>query len=402
MATPLTGPISMSQIRAEAGLTGPISFSNIHVKRMAMDLLGSNSDLSRPVKMSNARGTQYFPPGDKSNIWLSGWYGSLVAATYKLVIAPGARVLGHPGNNALTVGQFPSGSVINIVNFGQILGHGGSIGQGATGGYGQPGGSCINADFSNQYTNLFNKPGGQVLGGGGGGGKGGVGGTGGRGGSGYYIATGQEGPYRSGQDTGVFRYVNGVTYWKWHQGGNNTQNFFSTAGDGVNQVNVGGDRYYRHVASGGLEIGVGGYFQSYEIYRQWDYQVWSGGGWGGGGGGGGDGGWGQGWNVAQSGPTQGGLAGGAGGSGPGGPGAGWGGTGGRGGDGAWGGGWGANGNTGATGWTGGTGGAGNGEGGGAGTGGSGGYSGGAGGYWGIFRGKGATSNEGQLLGNYAP
>jgi len=389
MATPTTGAISMSQVRAEAGLTGQISMSNATVRRMAATAYVGNTWATAPISLGSARATKVFR-GDNVNITLSDHYNKSAVTTYKCIVEPGARILNQYNSTgwALNTGAFPGASQIIIMNFGQFLGFGGR----ANGG---EGGHCIHANFANQWTSIFNKSGGLIYAGGGAGGYGGQGGTGGRGGGGYYVATQQEGPSSEATTHGVYRYTTGTTYWKWHADGWPYNNYFSTAGDGNNQVNHGPHRYYRGGQAATLYDPVFGYYNVYEIYRQWDYNVYTEGGWGGGGGGGGTGGNGQGWDIGQNAPS-GGLGGGGGTQG--GVNAGWGGTGGSGGPGGWGGGWGAYGQTGGQGNTGFTGGNGNNGGGGGGSPGAGGGGGGAPGFAYYINGRGGVNNEGAILG----
>lgn len=401
MATPNSGPISMSQVRLEAtgATSGAISFSNAAVRRMAMYTMhGGDTYLSQPAAMGNMRGVAYLR-SNQQNLTLTSVLAPSAARQYKLIIPPGISVGGTYGNYAINVGTFPAGSSIVIVCWGNILGHYGPIGQGTTSGYGQQGGGCVYAAYGSQWTGLYIKPGGQVYSGGGGGGKGGYGGAGGQGGTGYYVATAQEGPSSEATTHGVYRYVSSTaTYWKWHAAGWPYQNYFSSAGDGTNQVNIDQYRYYRHTNVGVQNDPVFGFYNIYEIYRQWDYNVYTSGGAGGNGGTGGDGGYGQGWDQAQTGPTNGGLTAGSPGAG-GGVNAGGGGTGGTGGVGGWGGGWGAYGFTGATGDAGGGGGNGNAAGGNPGAGGGGGYPGGPPGYWFVAGGgPSGANNEGSVAG----
>lgn len=392
----------MSQVMAEIGISGPVSFSDSRVRKMMMNprsgYYGSDY-LVNTASLGDARATRYYS-ANRQNIWLASEFTHAGGIFYKLIIDNGAQVGATAGNSALTIGQFPAGSNIVIVNYGNILGCSGGIGQGSTGGPGLEGGTALYAaDWGNQYTHVYNKSTGLIYGGGGGGGKGGTGGTGGRGGAGYYVATGQEGPFRNGTETGVYRFINGVTYWKWFAAGLPQENFFSGAGDGTDIVGHNGSTYYRHVASGGQEFSPGaGLYQAYEIYRRWNYNVGTEGGWGGAGGLGGDGGRGWGWDYQSNGPTNGGLNAGRAGGTQGGANAGWGGWGGTGGAGGWGGGWGAAGAAGNNGNPGETGGAGNNGGGQGGSWGTGGFSGGQPGYHVRLNGRGGLANEGGVLG----
>lgn len=94
-----------------------------------------------------------------------------------LVVVNGGVTIGGRGNYALIYGQFPSGSSIEVNNYGSIQGYGGGQNSGG-------GGSAVYGIFGSQRMVMRNY--GQVFGGGGGGG---VGGTGGTGGPGYYINT---------------------------------------------------------------------------------------------------------------------------------------------------------------------------------------------------------------------
>jgi hypothetical protein len=108
-----------------------------------------------------------------------------------LNIEAGVTVGGTGSSTALTVGQFPTGSVITINNNGNIDGFGGAAG---TSGAGGNGGDAINANYANQTVVINNNVGANIRGGGGGGGKGGTGGTGG---AGSFTQTGPGGGYNS-------------------------------------------------------------------------------------------------------------------------------------------------------------------------------------------------------------
>ncbi|MNU19736.1 hypothetical protein D3C71_79690 [compost metagenome] len=119
--------------------------------------------------------------GDTTDVNLFTLMGSPTEVrTYRFRIATGARIGQVAAAAALTIGQFPAGSIIEIVNQGEIQGRGGAPNGGA-------GGDAIYATYTNQTVNINNI--GAIRAGGGGGGKGGNGGAGGQGGSGTYTAT---------------------------------------------------------------------------------------------------------------------------------------------------------------------------------------------------------------------
>ena len=93
-------------------------------------------------------------------------YGSPSDAVNITAIVPPDVIIGGVGSTALTVGNFPSGSTINLINQGSIQGFGGSINGGN-------GGDAINTSVP-----IFIDNQGTIYGGGGGGGKGGNGGQG--------------------------------------------------------------------------------------------------------------------------------------------------------------------------------------------------------------------------------
>ena len=88
------------------------------------------------------------------------------AINVTLNIDAGVTVGGTGSSTALTVGQFPTGSVITINNSGNIDGFGGAAG---TSGAGGNGGDAIYADYANQTVVINNNSGANIRGGGGGG-----------------------------------------------------------------------------------------------------------------------------------------------------------------------------------------------------------------------------------------
>jgi len=173
MTTPITGAISLADIRTELGLSGAISLGDTKVK----NLLNQNTDL-------NSGHAAKYIGSSTTNVNLFSTMGSPgTATTYKAYIDSGVTIGGTSGSTALTVGQFPSGSSVIINNYGSIQGSGGAAGS--------AGGDAINANYANQSVTINNQSGATIYGGGGGGGSGGLGGSGGSGGAGgggYYVA----------------------------------------------------------------------------------------------------------------------------------------------------------------------------------------------------------------------
>lgn len=277
---------------------------------------------------------------NKTDLNLFALAGNPTAAKrYLFVIASGVVIGQVSAAAALTVGQFPAGTHIEIHNAGSIQGRSGAAG---TGGAGGGGGDAIKADYLNQTVVFKNLSGGQVLAGGGGGGRGGTGGTGGQG---SYQAWSAD-QYQQSGNLYVWWYTNQRTYGYW--GGAQVVNVANNPG--LTQSGNYRRGAYHHTDTGGDD------YRYYYAIQQLQTIITN----GGAGGAGGSGGRGQGYNAAAAGGS-GGAAGANGGTN-----AGKGGTGGTGGTG---GAWGAAGNTGNTG---GTGASGNYSGGSSGAGGSGG------------------------------
>ena len=194
MALSLTGSISASQINTELGRSSTAQFSwNDATYQKLVD------ELSGAIDIGAARGSAYVSSGTNLNLFSNSGSPS-TTGTYKFFVNVGVTV-GGSGSTAITVGQFPVGSVVYVNNYGNIQGFGGSINGGA-------GGDAINANYANQTVIINNKTGAVIQAGGGGGGRGGAGGYGGLGGNGYYDTymtqtCGDPGGYTYSVDTGV-------------------------------------------------------------------------------------------------------------------------------------------------------------------------------------------------------
>ena len=97
----------------------------------------------------------------------------MVRATINAGVVIGSTSAASP---ALTIGSFPSGSTVTIINNGTVQGAGGTAGAALSAG--GAGGRAIDADTANLTMNITNEVTGILQGGGGGGGGGGTGGAG--------------------------------------------------------------------------------------------------------------------------------------------------------------------------------------------------------------------------------
>lgn len=194
--TPISGTLSLSQVRAELGLAGAFSMSNANARKLS-------GVLSGVMSLSQFRACQWIGVNKypTSNIY---YMPDNIAS--RIVLAPGLTVFGNSYALFITAGQ---NSNVTFDNYGTLQGPGGAAngGAGGTALYtdtyvgGAPGGTNGNLTINNF---------GSILAGGGGGGHGGVGG---QGGNGYYVATAQDGgPYYSSPGTWAG--------WEWDGGGN--------------------------------------------------------------------------------------------------------------------------------------------------------------------------------------
>lgn len=368
MALPTSGNITLAQVNTELGnsSSAAISLNNTNVRNLANKPSGA-------ISMTDLYGATWIViSANTTNVNLFTLAGSPTTARRVIVtINAGVTVGATAGNTAFTVGQFPTGSTIQINNNGSIQGYGGTAGTSTTGG---SGGDALNANYPNQTVVINNNTGATIYGGGGGGGKAGSGGTGGTGGQGQYSSVVNQGCAGSSC----------VTYY-----------YFSNCNT-LCQYFYGGSSYcWANCRSGSFDYGI--------AYRcdncGYNVTTYTSGGAGGGGGAGGNGGVGQGYGQTNTNGSTGtaGSAGSAGGTN-----AGAGGTGGTGGTGGNGGTWGNAGANGATGNTGSTGANGNYTNGSAGSAGAGGYSGGSAGRY-LVKGSNSVTlnNSGTVAGGLA-
>lgn len=332
--TPITGSISLGNVRSELGASGPISLGSSNVRTLSGQATGA-------VSLGAARACAWIATNQENLNLFEKAASPATVANYRFVIASGVTVGGTAGS-ALLIGSFPPASNVTLDNYGSVLGMGGA----GSSYYGNNGGTAIAANYANISMIVNNY--GTVYGGGGQGGRGGTGGTGGTGGQGVYY-------------TQNIQYNGGSFRWEYSECTNLTRGYWN--GTLVYQASgnqTQGNGYYRGNYQGSSVCWAGdkGTPAQYIYY----YQIWvyvanyTSGGAGGAGGQGGVGGRGQGYDgINTVGSTgSGGSPGSAGGTN-----AGSGGYGGTGGSGGTGGTYGNNGNTGGTGNAGATGNAGN-------------------------------------------
>lgn len=387
-----TGQLSLDAVRTELGASGPISFNDLNVRRLA-------NQTSGVVDASNLRGTAWVGT-TINNVNLVTTFGSPGAvATYKLAINDTGVVRAGAGSTALTVGQFPTGSTIQVNNWGSIQGFGGTAG---TTGAGGAGGDAIFANYPNQTVVVNNNTGAVIYGGGGGGGRGGAGGLGGLGGPGTNTTYGPQ-YYQPTPGNGQVFYWNAGTSRK---GGQFTNIYWNQPSEAAYDPTYNVLYYFANATYSLAYITYS--YAGFTIGSQVDAQNWyirtfstspTSGGAGGAGGAGGSGGRGQGADGAAT-SGLGGSGGSAGAAG--GVNAGAGGTGGTGGSGGSGSSWGTAGSSGVTGNTGGTGAAGTAGAGFAGSAGVGGSGGGAAGRY-LVKGSNSVTlnNNGTVAGGLA-
>lgn len=370
MALPASGTVSLSMVNTELqrAASTRIGMNENPVRYISNMLSGTN-------KMSAMRGqmkTLYGTFGDMQNANLYTAMGSPTVAVVANITLNGVCYSANPDWSACWLGSgWPSGSIVNITNNGNILGAAGRPGNYYSNG--GAGGTALNIEIGAIRINVTNN--GLIYGGGGGGGSGGDGGAGGRGGNGFYDV---------GRDVTAYpgRSANVATS-DWHYACRVSYGDRAWCNAGAHQFY--GDCYQSCGGKDGSCSNVCPTLYTYCDSCAYTYTVYDRYYTGGGAGGarirGGNGGWGYGWDRqwANSNQPEGspGYNGGAGG----GTNAGAGGRSGYGGAGGWGGGWGAYGSNGNNGEGGATGGGGWSEGGYGGEAGGGAAGGGRAGYW---------------------
>jgi len=194
-----SGPIRFSTLKSVFGTTGPVRFSMFKRDNVYVPNISANTNI--PTTFTNMRLKKFYnstviqtitlPTGNTVNFNLltsiTTTYGNVttVKKNVKLIIPSGAIVGSTVSTSpALDIGQFPTGTIIEIENNGSIQGAGGLVGAGGTvygaaanttgGPYsGGKGGDAIKASYLNQTVTITNN--GTIYAGGGGGGGGAAG-----------------------------------------------------------------------------------------------------------------------------------------------------------------------------------------------------------------------------------
>lgn len=188
MSVKPSGPLSLSDIAAEFGGGKPYSLSQFYRNGGRVPDSPQNQKIPTSGKVSigdfYGAASQYEATLDSNveNFNLRSWFDSIFgdpgSKPVRFVVKINSVTIGGTGSSyALDVGQFPSGSYIEVNNYGSIQGHGGHPNSG-------DGGHAIRANYGGQTVIINNHN--QILAGGG---AGGGGGTGGSGGPGYYNST---------------------------------------------------------------------------------------------------------------------------------------------------------------------------------------------------------------------
>jgi len=179
MTLPSSGAISLSAIQTEFGGANPIGLSEYYRGGgiiPATTSFNTTIPTSGLITFSNFYGTQkvflfvtnitsvYTSYNIRDNVLAAGWDGSSLVEA----IVTNSTTLSSGGSTfALRTGTFPSGSVIKIINNGQIFGRGGS---GAGGSYSATGGAAGDAILLDTNLTSLDNTSGYIFGGGGGGG----------------------------------------------------------------------------------------------------------------------------------------------------------------------------------------------------------------------------------------
>lgn len=224
-----SGALSFSAIAAEFGISAPYSLSTL-IRGGAYVPNGPTGNANIPTTASMMRFSHFYGAikllimtistnQTNYNLYTAfvATYGTPsgavpVQVTINAGVTIGATSTASP---AFDVGQFPTGTTIDIINNGNIWGAGGAGGAGGTVYNVAPtaagnGGTAIKANYLNQTVTITNNSGATIYGGGGGGGGGGKGATGANGTNGIGPGTYQ---YKAGspnQACWQFEYHSGV------------------------------------------------------------------------------------------------------------------------------------------------------------------------------------------------
>ena len=196
-----SGPLRFSTLKNVFGTSGPVRFSTFKRDNVYVPNISANTNI--PTTYTNLQLKKFYnttvvrtitlPNGNTETLNLlttvTTTFGTLnTAKKYVKLVIPSGAIVGTTNSAvaALDIGQFPTGTIIEIENNGSIQGAGGLAGAGGTvygaaantvgGPYsGGKGGDAIKANYLNQTVTITNN--GTIYAGGGGGGGGAKGAT---------------------------------------------------------------------------------------------------------------------------------------------------------------------------------------------------------------------------------
>lgn len=196
-----SGPLRFSTLKNVFGTSGPVRFSTFKRDNIYVPDISANTNI--PTTYTNLQLKKFYnttvvrtitlPTGNTETLNLlttvTTTFGTLnTAKKYVKLVIPSGAIVGTTNSAvaALDIGQFPTGTIIEIENNGSIQGAGGLAGAGGTvygaaantvgGPYsGGKGGDAIKANYLNQTVTITNN--GTIYAGGGGGGGGAKGAT---------------------------------------------------------------------------------------------------------------------------------------------------------------------------------------------------------------------------------
>lgn len=179
MTLQTSGPMSMNDIANEFGTSKPLSMSQLYrggqyvssstitIPTSGLISLNSFYGVSKAFTFNRPITANLSNYNLASILTANGWDGKLMVDVTITVNSGVVVYSDHVSIPAMSIGHFPAGSIIRLINRGHIIGMGGTGGSGSnTGINGQDGGDAIWLNYSTSIENYG------IIGGGGGGGAG--------------------------------------------------------------------------------------------------------------------------------------------------------------------------------------------------------------------------------------